>query len=170
MGKAKACFSVPLFVNIAQILQYDADRVSVPLTITITSDTLAGSWDKRGLCLPGVVGATPLRHPGYAKCTPIGVPPPPVALSYRTSRTSRTSRIAQQTPGIRQGSPPACRTVISDESDSAGDTRDPPRRSAPPDDTAEDPGRGPLCPARCSRHEVPKTPGFLRLTFMIRPR
>ena len=76
----------------------DPAKVSVPLTITITSDTLAGSWDKRGLCLPGVFGATPLRHPGYAKCTPIGVPPPPVALSYRTSRTGRT---AQQTPGIR---------------------------------------------------------------------
>ncbi len=35
---------------------------------------------------------------------------------------------------------------------------------------AEDPGRGPFCLARWSRHEVPKTPGFQRHAFMIRPR
>ena len=93
----------------------DPDRVSLPPTIAITSDTLAGSGDKPNHRKPGVVGATPLRHSGYEKCTPIGVPP----LST---------------------------------------------------DPAGDPGRGPFCLARVSRHEVPKTPGFLRSTFMTRPR
>ena len=49
---------------------------------SIASDALAGSRGKRGLCLPGVGGAAPLRHPSYEQRTPVGVPP--------TSRTSRT--------------------------------------------------------------------------------
>ena len=88
----------PLSVNIAQILQYDAYRVSVPLIITIMSDALSGSWDKPKHRLPGGVGATPLRHPGYEKCTPIGVP----RAAYRAVISDESDE--------------------SDESDSARDT------------------------------------------------
>ena len=41
--------------------------------LSITSDTLAGSWGLNRLCLPGVVGAAPLRHLGYEESTPSGV-------------------------------------------------------------------------------------------------
>ena len=41
---------------------------------SITSDPWRGRGDKEGLCFPGVVGATPLRHPGYEKRTPPGCP------------------------------------------------------------------------------------------------
>ena len=50
--------------------------------LSIAIDALAGSKGQRGLCFPGVVGAAPLRHPGYEQRTPVGVQP--------TSRTSRT--------------------------------------------------------------------------------
>ena len=58
----------------------------------------------------------------------------------------------------------------SDKSDGALNSRHLPTRSVPPTDPAGDPGRGPFCLARVSRHEVPKTPGFLCPTFMTRPR
>ena len=71
----------------------------------------------------------------------------------------------------------------SDGSDSANDN-DPARvsqtghphpavlegRNSPPTDPAADPGRGPFCIARRSRHEVPMTPGLERCHFVIRPR
>ena len=41
---------------------------------SITSDPWRGRGDKGGLCFPGVVGAAPLRHPGYEKRTPPGCP------------------------------------------------------------------------------------------------
>ena len=40
--------------------------------LSITSDTLAGSWGLNRLCLPGVVGAAPLRPPGHEESTPPG--------------------------------------------------------------------------------------------------
>ena len=52
-----------------------------------------GREDKGGLCFPGVVGATPLRPPGYEKRTPPGCLSPG-ALYCRTSQT------AQKTPAL----------------------------------------------------------------------
>ena len=40
--------------------------------LSITSDTLSGSWGLNRLRLPGVVGAMSLRHLGYEESTPPG--------------------------------------------------------------------------------------------------
>ena len=138
----------------------------------------------------------------------------------RPSYTRGRRGCAPPTPGLckmhsYRGATAACRTILSDESDSARDTwytLSPPRltrcligrvgpvgrvgqhkrhlvfakevrpayrssraattchRPIPPDNPAGDPDRGPFCIARVSRHEVPKTPGYLRYALYMRPR
>ena len=76
-------------------------------------------------------------------------------LPYRTGRT------AHKTPGIRQGGPP-CLPIQRG--------RSLPDATPPTDPAGAKPRRDHRRLARVSRHEVPKTPGYLCYVLYIRPR
>ena len=68
--------------------------------LAITTDPWRGRGEE-SCRIPGVVGATPLRHPGYEQRAPTGVPRWPIpegALSCRTGRTANTNLPALSIP------------------------------------------------------------------------
>ena len=113
-----------------------------------TDRPLAGSRESSGHPILGSSGLRTSDTRAMKNAPLRGASRSPDALSYRTSRTGRTSRTS--------------RTAQISDAPEPGRARQ--RRPA------VHPDRGAFFVARVSRHKVPKTPGYRRYAFYIRPR